>query len=104
MCKILSSKDYTMKDQTHVWFYEINERGKKSLLHGSAQCYCVDIKCLLHEWEMLNEREVNLKKNQLVFIVWVRCGRIWYEIELFNFRGFKVLGTKLEFIKFYLIK
>lgn len=50
--KILSSKDYAMKDQTHVWFYEINEWGKKCLLHGSAECYCVDIKCLLHKEKM----------------------------------------------------
>lgn len=38
-----------------------------------------------------------VKKNQLVFIVWVRYGGIWYEIKLFSFRG---LGIKFNFAHF----
>lgn len=52
MCKILSSKDYAMKDQTHVWFYEINERGKKvycmAVLNATVlilNVYCMNEKC-----------------------------------------------------------
>ena len=43
-------------------FMKLTNEEKKSLLHGSAECYCVDIKCLLQQRELLNVREVNFKK------------------------------------------